>query len=84
MGAICFIAKQSRFHKEELEMLADILFKYLKTHYSNHYDLNPKYCIAVDVFKNITLTSAELESGKIRLTLNEIKELILADIILLN
>jgi hypothetical protein len=79
VGAIWFIAKLNGFKKDELGMFADILYRYLKTHFSKDYDLNPKYCIAVDVFKKFEVNYSQLEKGEISLILNptleEIKKL---------
>lgn len=80
IGAIWFIAKLKGFRKDELGMFADILYRYLKTHYSKDYDLNSKYCTAVDVFKNIEVSYSQLERAEIPTvldsTLDEIKKLV--------
>ncbi len=47
IGAIWFIAKLNGFKKVELGMFVEILYRYLKVHYSRKHDLNTKYCIAV-------------------------------------
>jgi len=79
IGAIWFIAKLDGFKKDELGMFADILYRYLKTHFSKEYNVNSKYCIAVDVFKNFEINYSQLENGKILSildpTLDEIKKL---------
>lgn len=79
IGAIWFIAKLNGFRKDELGMFADILHRYLKTHFSKEYNLNSKYCIAVDVFNNFEINYSQLEKGEIPLilnsTLDEIKKL---------
>ena len=60
-------------------MFADILYRYLKTHFSEDYKLNAKYCIAVDVFSNFEVNYSQLEKGEIPIilnsTLDEIKDL---------
>ncbi len=80
VGAIWFIAKFGGFKQDELGMFADILFHYLKAHYANNYTLNPKYCIAVDVFNNIEVNFSQIESGEVSplliATLEEIKKLL--------
>lgn len=79
VGAIWYIAQLDGFRKEELGMFADILFRYLKAHYSKEYTLNTKYCIAIDVFNNFEVSYSQLENGDIPLilnsTLDEIKRL---------
>lgn len=80
IGAIWFIAKLDGFRKDELGMFCDILYRYLKTHFSKKYRLNPKFCIAVDVFKNFEVKYTQLEKGEIPMildsTLDEIKRFI--------
>ena len=79
IGAIWFIAKLDGFRKDELGMFADILYRYLKTHFSKGYNINPKYCIAVDLFNNFEANYSQLENGEIppilNSTLDEIKKL---------
>jgi len=79
IGAIWFIAKLKGFKKDELGMFTDILYRYLKTHYSKDYIINPKYCIAVDVFNNFEVNYSQLEKGEVSAilnpTLDEIKKL---------
>lgn len=80
VGAIWFIAQLEGFKKEELGLFVDILFRYLKTHYSKNRKINPKYCIAVDVIKNFEINYSQMEKGEIpRLlnsTLDEINKLV--------
>jgi hypothetical protein len=80
LGAIWFIAKLNGFRKDELGMFADILYRYLKTHFSKDYILNSKYCIAVDVFNKFEINYSQLEKEEIPLilnsTLDEIKKMI--------
>jgi hypothetical protein len=79
IGAIWFVAKLNGLTKDELGMFADGLFRYLKTHYGKHYNLNPKYCIAVDVFHNTDINYLQLADGDVlRIlgsTLEEMKKL---------
>lgn len=79
IGAIWFIAKLDGFRKDELGMFTDILYKYLNTHFSKDYTLNPKYCIAVDVFNNLDVEYSQIEKGEVpkilNVTLDEIKKL---------
>jgi hypothetical protein len=79
IGTIWFIAKLGGYKKEELGMFTDILFRYLNTHFSKDFTLNPKYCIAVDVFNNVDLNYSQLEKGEVpkllNATLDDIKKL---------
>jgi hypothetical protein len=80
VGAIWFIAKLDGFKKSELGMFCDLLYRYLKTHFSKKYVLNSKYCIAVDVFKNREVKYSQLARGEIQVvfdsTLDELKKLL--------
>jgi len=79
VGAIWFIAKLNGFRKEELGIFADILYRYLNTHFSKDYNLNPKFCIAVDVFNNYEVNYSQIQRKEVSMllnsTLDEIKKL---------
>lgn len=79
IGAIWFIAKLNGFSQGELGMFSDILFRYLKLHYSKDYVINQKYCIAVDVFNNYQVNYLQLKNSEfpslLNPTLDEIKKL---------
>lgn len=79
IGAIWFIAKLDGFKNDELGMFTDILHRYLNMHFSKTYTLNPKYCIAVDLFNNSAINYLQLEKGEfpkiLNSTLEELKEL---------
>jgi len=49
MGGIWFIAKLGGLKDEELAMVSDVLYRYLQANYSVDYEINPEFCIAVDV-----------------------------------
>lgn len=80
VGAIWFIAKKDGLKEEELGMFADILNRYLKANFSKDYDLNSKYCIAVDVVKRDTVNYSQIEKGDVREilipTIDELKKLL--------
>lgn len=80
VGAIWFIAKLNGFRKDELGMFADILYRYLKAHYTEKARINSKYCTAVDLFNTTSISYEELESGDIpkilNSTIDEINDLI--------
>jgi hypothetical protein len=79
IGAIWFIAKLNGYSKDDLGMFTDILYRYLGNSYSEGYDINPQYCIAVDVVENFAVNYAQIEKGDVSSTLNmtidEIKKL---------
>src|SRR5690606_473585 len=78
IGAIWFVAKLKGFTEDELGMFSDILYTYLKTHFSKQCNINPQYCIAVDVFNNFDINYAQLQNSKISAilipTLEELKK----------
>lgn len=80
IGAIWFIAQLNGFRKDELGMFADISYRYLKEHYSKEYSINPKYCIAVDVFNGHDVNYLQLEEKEISKilmsTIDEINKLV--------
>lgn len=71
IGAIWFIAFKNGFEKTELAMFCDVMHRYLVQHYSANYKINPRYCIAVDLFNGQDVTYSQLESGEIKALLNE-------------
>jgi hypothetical protein len=80
IGAIWFIVKLDGYKIDELAIFTDILHRYLKIHFSQDYVLNPKYCLAVDVFNKVELSYSQVGKNKIssmlNSTLDEIKKLI--------
>lgn len=42
-------------------MFADIMYRYLQTHYSKEHDISPEYCIAVDVFNGYDINYLQLK-----------------------
>lgn len=61
IGAIWFIAQLDGFKKSDLGMFADIMYRYLQTHYSKEHDISPEYCIAVDVFNGYDINYLQLK-----------------------
>ena len=65
IGGIWFVAKLKGFKKAELGMFADIIYRYLKKHYSDDFYVNSKYCIAIDLFHGQKVNYSEIENNKI-------------------
>jgi len=65
IGGIWFVAQLNGFKKSELGMFADINYRYLVKHFSNNFYVNPKYCIAVDLFNGQDVNYKEIENGEI-------------------
>jgi len=80
IGAIWIIAKLGGFTLEELGMFAEMLYRYLNTHFNKKYSINTRYCAAVDLFEKADVNYLQLESGEVDAvlieTLDEIKRLI--------
>lgn len=79
IGAIWFVAQLNGFGKDELGMFADILWRYLNTHFSKNHTINPQYCIAVDVYKGQDVSYLQPTENGVPMILNstidEIKRL---------
>lgn len=70
IGAIWFVAKLGGLKKEELGMFVDVLYRYLKSHFSKEYNVSAKCCVAVDVVENYELSYAQMEKDEVPLILN--------------
>jgi hypothetical protein len=79
IGGIWFIAQLKGFKKSELGMFTDILYRYMEKHYSERFYVNPKYCIAVDLFNGQEVNYEEIKNGNIPIlidqTLEELKKI---------
>ena len=79
IGGIWFIAQLKGFKKSELGMFADILYRYLKKHYSKDFNVNPSFCIAVDLFNSQDVNYSDIKNSSIPIlidsTIDEIKKL---------
>lgn len=79
IGAIWFVAKKDGYKIEEVGMFSDLLFRHLKSNFSKKFELNPKYCSAIDVVSGRILTHYEFErngiSSILTSTLDEINKL---------
>jgi len=78
VGAVWFIAELNGYDKGELGMFADILYRYLDTHFSKDFFVNKAYCIAIDVYRGQKVTYEDVEKGKVPAllepTIDEIKK----------
>lgn len=80
IGAIWFVAQLDGFRKDDLGMFTEILYRYLRIHYSKQYIVNPNYCIAFDVYNTFSISYSEFATNSIEKilfkTLSEIEKLI--------
>jgi hypothetical protein len=65
VGGVWYIAQLKGFKKSELGMFTDILYRYLNTHYSKKFYVNPRFCIAVDLFNGQEVNYTEIQNGTI-------------------
>lgn len=72
IGAIWFVAKLDGYRREELGMFTDILYRYLEINFSKDYQINPLFCIAVDVFKGNDINYSQLESKDVPFALDTV------------
>lgn len=70
VGAVWFIAKKDGYKKSELGMFSDIIYRYLVLNYAEHYKINPKFCIAIDLVNGREVRYSELMSGDISFLLD--------------
>lgn len=63
IGAIYFVANLKGFREGELGIYAEMLYRYLKTHYSEEYRVSPEFCIALDVIRHVDVNYAQLQQG---------------------
>jgi hypothetical protein len=79
IGGIWFIAQLKGFKKSELGMFTDILYRYLEKHYSKKFYVNPKYCIAVDLYNAQEVNYEKIKNGEVPVlieqTLDEINKI---------
>lgn len=65
IGAVWFVAKKDGFQKSELAMFSDIIFRYLTANYTDKFKINPRLCIAVDLFNAQDVNYQELLDGNV-------------------
>lgn len=79
LGAIWFVAKLDGYRPSELGLFTDVLFRNLKANYAKGFDLNPRYCIAVDVVNKFEVNYLQLQESEVprilMKTLNELNRL---------
>lgn len=79
IGGIWFIAQLKGFKKSELGMFTDILYRYLEEHYSKEFYVNPRYCVAVDLYNAQEVNYEEIKNGEVPIlieqTLDEISKI---------
>jgi hypothetical protein len=80
VGSIWFIAKIKGYNIAELSIFCEMLYRFLKYNYSRKFELNPKFCLVVDVLGGSIVDYSEFENGTlsplVNPTLDEINKLI--------
>lgn len=79
VGAIWIIPQKDGFKKPELGMFCEMLYRFVNENYSEHFQISPDYCVAVDTYNGQKITYSDLVSGDIshliETTLEEIDKL---------
>lgn len=70
IGAVWFIAKKDGFSKSELAMFCDITYRYLTINFSEKFKINPRFCIAVDLFNGQEVNYKQFIDGEINYLLD--------------
>lgn len=80
IGAIWFIAKLGGYKESELAMFTDLLYRYLILNFSKEHNINPEFCITVDLVKMNDLNYSQIKKEQIPMyletTIEEIKKII--------
>lgn len=77
VGAVLFLAQLQGYSKQELELVCEALFRYLKVNYSEDHEIDRRYCRVVDVMEVKTVAHADINANKISKKLNETVKAIL-------
>ena len=72
IGAVWFVAKKDGFQKSELAMFSDIIFRYLTANFADKFKINPKLCIAVDLFNAQEVNYEQLLNGDVNYLLDTV------------
>jgi len=65
IGAVWFITQVNGYRIEEIGMFCEMLYKFLKHNYAKKYELNSKYCVAVDMLSGQIVSYSQIEDGSI-------------------
>ncbi|MFD1095608.1 hypothetical protein [Salegentibacter chungangensis] len=76
IGAIWFIAKKDGFETAEIGIFTEALFEYLEINHSKEYEIDPNYCIALDVTNLIDVRQDQIFEGSVPSLLNSSVEAI--------
>ncbi|WP_296311298.1 hypothetical protein [Winogradskyella sp. UBA3174] len=76
IGATWFVAKKDGFETAEIGIFTEALFEYLDINYSNKYEIDPIYCIAIDVTNLIDVRQNQIFKKEVPSLLNSSLEAI--------
>ena len=76
IGAVWFVARLNGYRIEELGMFAEALFIYLTNNFGEKHQINPKYCIVIDVLEKQEVRYVDLINKKVSKILDSTLELI--------
>lgn len=66
VGAIWFVAWLESFSKEDLGVYAEAQFNYLSNVYAEQYEVDPRYCLTVDILTMEAVSYQDILQGKIK------------------
>ncbi len=70
IGATWFVAKKDGFEITEIGIFTEALFEYLDINYSNKYEIDPNYCIALDVTNLVNVRQDQICKNDVPSLLN--------------
>lgn len=69
IGAIWFVAKLDGYKDNELAIFTDVLHRYLKANYEDKFEIDPRFCISVDVTNLKKVTYTNISNGTVTTSL---------------
>lgn len=71
IGAIWFVSKLDGYRIEELAFFTEAIYRYLSSNYSGKYEIDPDFCLSVDVMNLNNLRYTQILNKKVPVLLNQ-------------
>ncbi len=65
IGGIWYVAQKGGYSRAELSIFSEILYRYLDKNYKKKHEVDPKFCIVVDVISGEELSYEQIRTGEI-------------------
>lgn len=65
IGGIWFVAKKGGYEHSEIGIFTEALYKYLNINFSKKFEIDPKYCIAIDVVSLKEVRQSQINNKEI-------------------